>query len=229
MPTASYAGQTVSVSDEGFFNDPGQWTEDMAPQIAKAEGILTNRGTGKSSGFETGQRCGQRARVRILARPRGSASGALPAVPQGPSQDRGQGGRHPQAQGLHLNHRVTRHRTRPRGLTGRHAKGVSAMDGSIEKVSIIVSKGSLEGIYPALIMANGARAEGIEVNLFFTFFGIDAVSKKRHEHIKVASVGNPGLHLATLIGALPGVPGLMTQLPGTQDGQARHPAHPRVH
>jgi peroxiredoxin family protein len=46
--------------------------------------------------------------------------------------------------------------------------------------------------------------------LFFTFFGLDAVSRKRHEHIKVASVGNPGLHLATLIGALPGVPGLMT-------------------
>ena len=34
------------------------------------------------------------------------------------------------------------------------------MDSAIEKVSIIVSKGSLEGIYPALIMANGARAEG---------------------------------------------------------------------
>ena len=65
------------------------------------------------------------------------------------------------------------------------------MDTTIEKVSIIVSKGSLEGIYPALIMANGARAEGIEANLFFTFFGIDAVSRKRHEHIKVASVGNP--------------------------------------
>ncbi len=34
----------------------------------------------------------------------------------------------------------------------------------IEKVSIIVSKGSLDGVYPALIMANGARAEGIEAN-----------------------------------------------------------------
>jgi peroxiredoxin family protein len=80
----------------------------------------------------------------------------------------------------------------------------------IQKVSIVVSKGSLEGIYPALIMGNGARAEGIEANLFFTFFGLDAVSRKRHEHIKMATVGNPGLHLATLAGALPGVPGLMT-------------------
>ena len=84
------------------------------------------------------------------------------------------------------------------------------MDATIEKVSIIVSKGSLEGIYPALIMANGARAEGIEANLFFTFFGLDAVTKRRHEHIKVATVGNPGLHLATLVGSLPGMPGLMT-------------------
>jgi peroxiredoxin family protein len=84
------------------------------------------------------------------------------------------------------------------------------MTDSIEKVSIIVSKGSLEGIYPALIMANGARAEGIEVNLFFTFFGLDAVHKKRWEHIKVATVGNPGLHMATIAGGLPGVSSVMT-------------------
>ncbi len=79
------------------------------------------------------------------------------------------------------------------------------MDGSITKVSIVVSKGSLEGIYPALIMANGARAEGIEANLFFTFFGLDAITRKRIGNVKVAAVGNPGLHLPTLLGALPGV------------------------
>ena len=84
------------------------------------------------------------------------------------------------------------------------------MADTIEKVSIIVSKGSLEGIYPALIMANGARAEGIEANLFFTFFGLDAVHKARHEHIKVATVGNPGLHLATLAGVVPGMSSVMT-------------------
>jgi peroxiredoxin family protein len=80
----------------------------------------------------------------------------------------------------------------------------------IQKVSIIVSKGSLEGIYPALIMANGARAEGIAANLFFTFFGLDAIHKRRYEHLKVATVGNPGLHLATLAGGLPGVSSVMT-------------------
>lgn len=81
----------------------------------------------------------------------------------------------------------------------------------IEKVSIIISKGSLEGIYPGLIMANGARAEGIEANLFFTFFGLDAIHKKRHDHIKVATVGNPGLHIPTWAGGLPGVSALMTK------------------
>ncbi|HET7407807.1 MAG TPA: DsrE/DsrF/DrsH-like family protein [Mycobacteriales bacterium] len=84
------------------------------------------------------------------------------------------------------------------------------MTAPIQKVSIIISKGSLEGIYPGLIMANGARAEGIEVNLFFTFFGLDAIHAKRHEHVKVATVGNPGLHLATWAGGLPGVSSLMT-------------------
>jgi peroxiredoxin family protein len=84
------------------------------------------------------------------------------------------------------------------------------MPDKIEKVSIIVSKGSLEGIYPALIMANGARAEGIEASLFFTFFGLDAVHKARHEHIKLATVGNPGLHLATWAGGLPGMSAVMT-------------------
>jgi peroxiredoxin family protein len=65
------------------------------------------------------------------------------------------------------------------------------MTAKIEKVSIIISKGSLEGVYPGLIMANGARAEGMEANLFFTFFGLDAVHKARHEHIKLATVATP--------------------------------------
>lgn len=81
----------------------------------------------------------------------------------------------------------------------------------IDKVSIIVSKGSLEGVYPGLIMANGARAEGIDANMFFTFFGLDAIHKTRQRRIKLATVGNPGLHLATQVGAVPGVSALMTR------------------
>ena len=83
---------------------------------------------------------------------------------------------------------------------------------TIEKVSIVISKGSLEGIYPGLIMANGARMEGIDANLFFTFFGLDAINKSKHDHVKVATVGNPGMHMPTLLGALPGFSALATRM-----------------
>ena len=95
--------------------------------------------------------------------------------PKGPAKTGRQDRRDSQAARLHL--------------TGR----ICNMADAIEKVSIIISKGSLEGVYPGLIMANGARAEGIEANLFFTFFGLDVIHKERHEHIKLATVGNPGL------------------------------------
>ncbi len=81
----------------------------------------------------------------------------------------------------------------------------------IEKVSIVVSHGSLEGVYPGLIMANGARMEGIEVTLFFTFFGLDAIIDKRMDNLSVATVGNSamrmpgGLKMPTLLGAIPGM------------------------
>jgi peroxiredoxin family protein len=61
-------------------------------------------------------------------------------------------------------------------------------------------------------MANGARMEGIEADLFFTFFGLDAIRKGRNERIKVATVGNPGMHLPTLVGALPGFSALATRM-----------------
>lgn len=87
------------------------------------------------------------------------------------------------------------------------------MSQPIEKVSIIVSRGSLDGVYPALIMANGARMEGIEATLFFTFFGLYAVIDKKMDKIKIATVGNPamcvpdamGFGLPTWMGAIPGM------------------------
>lgn len=81
----------------------------------------------------------------------------------------------------------------------------------LKKVMIIVAKGTIEDIYAGLVMANGAVMEGIETKLFFTFFGLDAVIKKRQNKAKTATVGNPamrmpgGLPFPTLLGMLPGV------------------------
>lgn len=82
----------------------------------------------------------------------------------------------------------------------------------IKKVSIIVSRGSLEGIYPGLIMANGARMEGIEATLFFTFFGLDAITEKKMDKVKVATVGNPAMHIPTWLGSIPGMSGMATSM-----------------
>ncbi len=88
----------------------------------------------------------------------------------------------------------------------------------IEKVSIVVSHGSLEGVYPALIMANGARMEGIEATLFFTFFGLDAIIDNRMDKLSVATVGNSamrmpgGLKMPTVLGAIPGMSRFVTTL-----------------
>lgn len=90
----------------------------------------------------------------------------------------------------------------------------------IKKVSIVVSKGSLEGVYPGLIMANGARMEGIEANVFFTFFGLYAILKKYQDTLKVATVGNPamripdakGFPLPTILGMIPGMSAFATKM-----------------
>ena len=82
----------------------------------------------------------------------------------------------------------------------------------IEKVSIVISKGSLEGVYPGLIMANGARMEGIEATVFFTFFGLEAIMKKRADKLKVATVGNPAMHMPTMLGMLPGMSAFATSM-----------------
>jgi len=87
---------------------------------------------------------------------------------------------------------------------------------TIEKVAVVVSKGSLEGIYPGLILANGARMEGIGADVFFTFFGLDAIRKDRNAHVKVATVGNPGMHIPTIIGGLPGMSAMATRMMGRE-------------
>lgn len=82
----------------------------------------------------------------------------------------------------------------------------------IRKVSIICAKGSLEDVYAALIMANGAVMEGIEANLFFTFWGMDAITNKKMDKIKASTVGNPSLPMPSLLGIIPGMSWFMSKM-----------------
>lgn len=85
-------------------------------------------------------------------------------------------------------------------------------NGAIKKMMIILSKGTLENVYAAFVLANGARMEGIGAEIFFTFFGLEAVHKKKLEHLHVATVGNPAMHMPTMLGGLPGMEALASAM-----------------
>ncbi len=84
--------------------------------------------------------------------------------------------------------------------------------GQIKKMMIILSKATLENVYACFVLANGARMEGIEPEIFFTFFGLEAIHNKKLEHLHVATVGNPAMHMPTMLGGLPGMEALATSM-----------------
>lgn len=86
------------------------------------------------------------------------------------------------------------------------------MEEQPRKLSIIISKGSLDMAYPGLVLANAARMMGIEADLFFTFWGMDVISKKKINNLKVTPVGNPAMHMPQVLGVLPGVSSLATSM-----------------
>ena len=89
---------------------------------------------------------------------------------------------------------------------------MSETNGDIKKMMIILSKATLENVYAAFILANGARSECIQAEVFFTFFGLEAIHKKKLEHLHVATVGNPAMHIPTMLGGLPGMEAIATTM-----------------
>jgi len=77
------------------------------------------------------------------------------------------------------------------------------------KLALIASKGSLDMALPPMILANAARMSGIDVEMFFTFWGLDIITKKKMGKLNVATVGNPNMHpwfhIPSLMGILPGM------------------------
>jgi peroxiredoxin family protein len=84
------------------------------------------------------------------------------------------------------------------------------------KIAFICSKGDLDMAYPALIMGWAALGNGIDVTLFFTFWGMDLIRKLRVDHLEIAPVGNTSMKMSMMgvnTGNL-GIPNLMGVIPG---------------
>lgn len=80
------------------------------------------------------------------------------------------------------------------------------------KICFVCSKGTLDMAYPALIMANGALSEGIETHIFFTFWGMDMITKKTMHDLKFTILGNPATHMPQGLGGLPGMTAMATKM-----------------
>ena len=84
----------------------------------------------------------------------------------------------------------------------------------MKKLAIIATKGSLDLGYPPFILASTAAALGYEVQIFFTFYGLQLLNKKLD--LQVTSLGNPGMPMPmpmpVLLQALPGMQGMMTAM-----------------
>ncbi|MDH5759421.1 MAG: DsrE/DsrF/DrsH-like family protein [Gemmatimonadota bacterium] len=80
------------------------------------------------------------------------------------------------------------------------------------KVAIICSKGSLDMAYPGLIMANAARMMGMDATIFFTFWGMDIINKKKVDHLHAGLLGNPSSPMPHSIMGLPGMEALATKM-----------------
>ena len=82
------------------------------------------------------------------------------------------------------------------------------------RLALVASKGTLDGAYPPLILAATAASLGWEVGIFFTFYGLDILHKKRHKKLQVAPLGNPAMPVPVpnLVGALPGMTAAATTM-----------------
>jgi peroxiredoxin family protein len=80
------------------------------------------------------------------------------------------------------------------------------------RIAIIASKGTLDMAYPPLILATTAVAMDMEAGIFFTFYGLDIIHKKKFEHLKVPSLANPAMPvpIPNIIGMLPGMTAMAT-------------------
>ena len=102
--------------------------------------------------------------------------------------------------------------------------------GDENKAAIIASKGTMDMAYPPLILASTAAAMDIETAVFFTFYGLDILNKKKNKNLKVPPLGNPAMPvpMPNIIGALPGMTAMATMMMKSWMGKENVPSIPEL-
>jgi len=73
-----------------------------------------------------------------------------------------------------------------------------------DRLAIICSKGSLDMAYPPFVLATAGAAMDMEVMMFFTFWGLDIISKDKIDSLEISIASNPGMPaMAKVAGMVP--------------------------
>jgi peroxiredoxin family protein len=96
------------------------------------------------------------------------------------------------------------------------------------RLLVILSKGTLDMVYPAMMIATTGATMGKEVHMFFTFWGMNAVNSKTVGSLKVAPVGNPGLPMPNILGMIPGMTAMATGMMKGKIQKAKLPSIPEM-
>jgi peroxiredoxin family protein len=83
-----------------------------------------------------------------------------------------------------------------------------------KRLALIASKGTLDAAYMPLILATTAVAMDMEAAIFFTFYGLDIINKKKMHHLKVSPVGNPSMPMPipSIVAVIPGMTPMATSM-----------------
>jgi len=82
-------------------------------------------------------------------------------------------------------------------------------------MAFICSKGDLDMVYPALIMGWAALGNGVDVSIFFTFWGVDMIREDRVDHLEIAPVANTSMKMSMMgVPGNIGIPQFMGIIPG---------------
>lgn len=99
-----------------------------------------------------------------------------------------------------------------------------------DRLAIIASKGTLDMAYPPLILASTAAAMDMEAGIFFTFYGLDIVNKKKYANLKVAPIANPAMPVSVpnIVGMLPGMTAMATKMMNGMIDKSNLPSIPEM-
>ncbi len=81
-----------------------------------------------------------------------------------------------------------------------------------KRLVIVLSKATLDEAYPAFILAQTGAASGMEVDLYFTFWGMKLLDKRTAKKTKLSPVGNPAIGMPNLLAVLPGATAMATAM-----------------